>query len=240
MTDKSASDVGEDVPEGDGVDVSHADTVTKAEDDVPEEAKESVPEEVRPSVVQLAVDDEWLSEHEPQGDNADEEVQESDVEDMVDVITKRRKATSKLKLNENRTRLANKRVPKNVVAVSTANMALNSKEEQAKWRFVANRRVAAEKMLSEVTKKNANIIGILEGAGVMPTVEAVGPYYPQLVRDFVCNMTEDIDDPASPNFQKSSLARKSMLEARMRILNGDNDTEDEPFVSDSGVEATQA
>ncbi|GAA0155644.1 hypothetical protein LIER_13330 [Lithospermum erythrorhizon] len=132
------------------------------------------------------------------GDNADEEAQESEEEHIAAVITKRRKATSNLKLNKNITRVRNKRVPKNVAAVFTTNVALNSEEE----RFVANRRVAAKKMLSEMTKKNPNIIGILEGAGVMPTVEAVGPYYPQLVRGFVCNMTKDIDDPASINFQK--------------------------------------
>ncbi|GAA0143722.1 hypothetical protein LIER_04335 [Lithospermum erythrorhizon] len=44
--------------------------------DVPEEAEETVPEEVRPSVVQPDTDDEWLPEHEPQGNNADEEAQE--------------------------------------------------------------------------------------------------------------------------------------------------------------------
>ncbi|GAA0162985.1 hypothetical protein LIER_18964 [Lithospermum erythrorhizon] len=67
------------------------------EDDVPEEAKESVPKKIMPSVTQPTVYDEWLPEHEPQGDNA-EETQESDEEDIADVITKRRKITSKLKL----------------------------------------------------------------------------------------------------------------------------------------------
>ncbi|GAA0161588.1 hypothetical protein LIER_17868 [Lithospermum erythrorhizon] len=43
-----------------------------SKDHVPEEAEESVPEEVKPFVVQPAVDDEWLPEHKPQGDNADE------------------------------------------------------------------------------------------------------------------------------------------------------------------------
>ncbi|GAA0185756.1 hypothetical protein LIER_33044 [Lithospermum erythrorhizon] len=160
-----------------------------------EEAEETVPEEVRPFVVQPNTDDEWLPEHEPQGNNANDEAQESEEENISFVITKRRKTTSKLRLNRNRTRVGNKRVPKNVVAVSTANVELNSEEEQAKWRFVVNRRVAAEKMLSEVTKKNPNIVGILKGAGVMPTVQAVGSSYPKLVKEFVCNMNEDIVDP---------------------------------------------
>ncbi|GAA0143876.1 hypothetical protein LIER_04456 [Lithospermum erythrorhizon] len=107
-----------------------------AEDDVPEEVEEFVPKEVRPSVIQPYVDDEWLPEHEPHGDNADEKAQESDDEDIAAVITKRRKVTRKLNLNENKTRVENKRVPKNVVTVSTANVALNYEEEQAKWRLM--------------------------------------------------------------------------------------------------------
>ncbi|GAA0139926.1 hypothetical protein LIER_35156 [Lithospermum erythrorhizon] len=148
-----------------------AEEAADVDDDVHGEAEDHVQEQEVPPIVQPTVDDEWLREHETQGDNVDEEVQESNEEDIVVVITKPRKTTSKLKLNKNKTRVGNKRVPKSVDVVSTANMALNYEEELAKWRFFTNRRVAAEKMLSEVTKKNANIISILEGAGVMPTVE---------------------------------------------------------------------
>ncbi|GAA0179099.1 hypothetical protein LIER_29930 [Lithospermum erythrorhizon] len=123
-----------------------------ADVNVHEEAEDHVPEEDVPPANQPTIDDEWLPEHEPQDGNADEEAQEYDEEDIVVVITKRRKATSKLKLNENRTRVGNKRVPKNVAAVSTANVALNSEEEQAKWMFVVNRSVVAEKMMFELVK----------------------------------------------------------------------------------------
>ncbi|GAA0151912.1 hypothetical protein LIER_10527 [Lithospermum erythrorhizon] len=54
----------------------------EAAENVPEEAKESVPEEMMPSVIQPTADEEWLPEHEPQGDNA-EETQESDEEDIA-------------------------------------------------------------------------------------------------------------------------------------------------------------
>ncbi|GAA0186811.1 hypothetical protein LIER_34099 [Lithospermum erythrorhizon] len=58
--------------------------------------------------------------HEKAEDHVQEqEAQESDAEDIVDVIIKRRKVTRKLKLNENRTRVGNKRVPKNVATVSS-------------------------------------------------------------------------------------------------------------------------
>ncbi|GAA0151771.1 hypothetical protein LIER_10420 [Lithospermum erythrorhizon] len=45
-------------------------------------------------------------------------------------------------------------------------------------------------------------MGILKDARVMPTVESVGPYFPKLVREFICNMTDDIDKPESVHFQK--------------------------------------
>ncbi|GAA0176116.1 hypothetical protein LIER_29168 [Lithospermum erythrorhizon] len=162
-----------------------------------EVAKEQVP-----PVEERHVSNEWLPEHEQQGDNDKENEQGSNEEDIVVVIIKRRKAKGKLKINENRSRVRNKRVPKNVV-VSTENVAMNSKEEEAKWKFVASRRIFAERMMSENTKKNPDIMSILEDAGVMPTVEIVSPYYPKLIREFICNMTEDIDDPESPNFKST-------------------------------------
>ncbi|GAA0170952.1 hypothetical protein LIER_41053 [Lithospermum erythrorhizon] len=36
----------------------------------------------------------------------------------------------------------------------------------------------------------------------MPTIETVGLYYRKLAKEFIYNMAEDIDDAASPNFQK--------------------------------------
>ncbi|GAA0141465.1 hypothetical protein LIER_02602 [Lithospermum erythrorhizon] len=114
----------------------------------------------------------------------------------------REKPMGKLKINENRSRVGNKRIPKNIVVVSTENVVLNSEENEAKWKFVSSRRIIDERLLSENTKKNVDIMSILEGAGFMPTVKTVGPYYPQLVREFIFNMTEDIDDPMNPNFQK--------------------------------------
>ncbi|GAA0175416.1 hypothetical protein LIER_28595 [Lithospermum erythrorhizon] len=64
--------------------------------------------------------------------NADEAEQGSDEEDIAVVIIKRRKTNGKLKINENRSKVGNKWVPKNVDVVSTDNIALNSEEEEAK------------------------------------------------------------------------------------------------------------
>ncbi|GAA0176192.1 hypothetical protein LIER_29230 [Lithospermum erythrorhizon] len=111
-------------------------------------------------------------------ENVQDVVQGSDNENVAVVIIKRRKAKGKVKINENRSRVGNKRIPKNFASISTKNMVLNFEEEEAKWKFVASRTIAAKRMISENTKKNDDIMSILEDVGIMGTVEIVGPYYP--------------------------------------------------------------
>ncbi|GAA0163832.1 hypothetical protein LIER_19606 [Lithospermum erythrorhizon] len=53
-------------------------------------------------------------------------------EDITAVIIKRRKVKGKLKINENKSKVGNKRIPKNVTDVSTENVVLNSEEEEVK------------------------------------------------------------------------------------------------------------
>ncbi|GAA0173984.1 hypothetical protein LIER_27472 [Lithospermum erythrorhizon] len=73
-------------------------------------------------------------------------------------------------------------------------------------------------MMSKVTQKNSNIMGILEEAGVMSTVEAAGPYYPKLVQEFICNMSEDIDDIESPHYHKVTF-RNRTFDFSPRLIN---------------------
>ncbi|GAA0160596.1 hypothetical protein LIER_17115 [Lithospermum erythrorhizon] len=73
-------------------------------------------------------------------------------------------------------------------------------------------------MLSKITQKNPNIMGILEEVGVMPTVATIGPYYPKLVREFIFNMTEDVDDHASANYHKVTF-RNFTFDFSPRIIN---------------------
>ncbi|GAA0162711.1 hypothetical protein LIER_18743 [Lithospermum erythrorhizon] len=73
-------------------------------------------------------------------------------------------------------------------------------------------------MLSQVSKKNTDIMSILENAGVMPTIEIVCPYLPKVVRVFIYNMREDDDDPESPNLQKVTL-RNHTVDFSPSIIN---------------------
>ncbi|GAA0168382.1 hypothetical protein LIER_23109 [Lithospermum erythrorhizon] len=99
--------------------------------------------------VRPTVSNSWNSTDEQQGNEA---VQDSNDENVPAVISRRRKAKGKLKINKNRSRVGNKRIPKNIITVSTENVALNSEEKEAKWKFMARRRIATERMLSQVIK----------------------------------------------------------------------------------------
>ncbi|GAA0153196.1 hypothetical protein LIER_37632 [Lithospermum erythrorhizon] len=148
---------------------------------------------------------------EKEKDYAKEGEKGSDEEDVVSIVIKKRKAKDKLKINENRSRVGNKRIPKNVVAVATENVALSSEEEKVKWRFVASRRIAAERMLSEVTKKNADI---MEN-----------------------NLKDDIKH--LDGVLQSTLARKSVLEARLMSLDVEKDFAVDPDASDNEAQFSQ-
>ncbi|GAA0157211.1 hypothetical protein LIER_43397 [Lithospermum erythrorhizon] len=86
--------------------------------------------------------------------------------------------------------------------LSREKVALNLEEEEAKWRFVASRRIAAERMLSEVTKKNADIMGILEDAEVMPFIETIGPSSLSCVSETLARVLYIIGMRASFNLEQ--------------------------------------
>ncbi|GAA0161094.1 hypothetical protein LIER_17493 [Lithospermum erythrorhizon] len=165
----------------------------------------------------------------------DEVVHDSKDEDVAVVISRRRKAKGKLKINENRSRVGNKRIPKNVVVVSTENVALNSEEEKGKWKFVASRRIAVERMLSQVTKKNADSMGThvanipLRAIETRSGLSTGSDETSRFIRDEIKHLDSVI---------QSSLARKSVLEARLKSLAGEDDPRIDPAGSDSEAEAS--
>ncbi|GAA0162712.1 hypothetical protein LIER_18744 [Lithospermum erythrorhizon] len=77
--------------------------------------------------VRLTSSDSWNSVDEQQGDN-NEEVEHGfdDDGDVEAVMSRRRKARGKAKINDNITRVGNKRVPKNIPDVPTDDVSLNT------------------------------------------------------------------------------------------------------------------
>ncbi|GAA0161620.1 hypothetical protein LIER_17895 [Lithospermum erythrorhizon] len=155
-----------------------------------------VPEKEVPPVVQPTVFDELLPEHGPRGEDV---AQKSDDEDVAAMMKRRMKAKGKLRMNENRIIVGNKRVPKNVDAVFTANVALNSEEEKAKWspKFMQGTYVA------NIPLQYEDASGTSRGGN-----EEIARF----LRDEIRHLDGVI---------QTSLVRKSVLEAQLKSLIGE-------------------
>ncbi|GAA0156797.1 hypothetical protein LIER_14202 [Lithospermum erythrorhizon] len=79
--------------------------------------------------------------------------------------------------------------------------AMSSYEDnEARWRFFCARNILSERFLSESTLKNDTYVDILEESGMLAIIGDIGPHWPSLVREFICNLSEDIADPTNPMF----------------------------------------
>ncbi|KAK2415555.1 hypothetical protein QL285_038027 [Trifolium repens] len=75
-------------------------------------------------------------------------------------------------------------------------------ELDVKWKFVANRRLALERELSDEALEQKEIIALIEKAGLMKTVSGLGECYEKLVKEFLVNIPEDCDNPLSKEHHK--------------------------------------
>ncbi|GAA0163766.1 hypothetical protein LIER_19555 [Lithospermum erythrorhizon] len=126
-----------------------------------------------------------------------DDVVESDEEGDAKAL--REMSKDKMKINDNRNRINNRRIAKDV------------EEEHL-----------AREVLSEVTYNNQTYIDILQDAGLLGILSEIGSHWPQLVREFVCNVFEEIVDLASSMFHKNEGITGATLKLRdiIRELTG--------------------
>ncbi|GAA0142847.1 hypothetical protein LIER_35644 [Lithospermum erythrorhizon] len=55
--------------------------------------------------------------------------------------------------------------------------------------------------------KNKTYIVIIEESGMLAITGDIGPHWPSIVRQFICNLSEDIANPSSPMLHKVKLRR---------------------------------
>ncbi|GAA0144492.1 hypothetical protein LIER_24732 [Lithospermum erythrorhizon] len=114
----------------------------------------------------------------------------------------RSRSKGKLNINDNRNRINNRRIAKDVEDVSTEGVDFSARENEARWKFVCARNILPERYMSKVTIKNQTYMDIMEESGMLAIVGDIGPYWPSLVREFICNLSEDIVDPSNSMFHK--------------------------------------
>ncbi|GAA0151704.1 hypothetical protein LIER_10365 [Lithospermum erythrorhizon] len=133
----------------------------------------------------------------------DDVVDESEEEDADEILRKRSKG--KLKINDNRNRVNTRRIAKDVPDVPFEGVDFNSEEHEARWKFICARNILPERYMSDITYNNQTYIDILEGACMLVVLADIGPYWPKMVKEFVCNVSADIVDPDSPWITSATL-----------------------------------
>ncbi|GAA0183518.1 hypothetical protein LIER_30914 [Lithospermum erythrorhizon] len=84
-----------------------------------------------------------------------------------------RKNTLEIRINEERARVQNKRIPKNVPDVVTKGITFHAENGRARWNYVFQRRIAVEKKLSDKVKRNLMMMEIFAQADVKNFVETI-------------------------------------------------------------------
>ncbi|KAK2451131.1 hypothetical protein QL285_010208 [Trifolium repens] len=102
-------------------------------------------------------------------------------------------------------------IPQNVPDVPMDNISFHFIERAQKWKFVANRRLALERELSDEALEQKEIIALIEKAGLMKTVSGIGDCYEKLVKEFLVNIPEDCDNPLSKEHHKVYVRGKSVM-----------------------------
>ncbi|GAA0172277.1 hypothetical protein LIER_26130 [Lithospermum erythrorhizon] len=117
----------------------------------------------------------------------------------------RLRAKGKLRVNDGRNRINNRRIAKNVDEVSMDGVDFCGEEHEARWKFVCARNILPERFLSEVTYNNQTHIDILQEGGLLGIMFDIRSHWPQLIREFISDLSEEITDPTSPMFHKVKL-----------------------------------
>ncbi|WJX67698.1 hypothetical protein P8452_52144 [Trifolium repens] len=102
-------------------------------------------------------------------------------------------------------------IPQNVPDVPMDNISFHFIESAQKWKFVANRRLALERELSDEALEQKEIIALIEKAGLMKTVSGIGDCYEKLVKEFLVNIPEDCDNPLSKEHHKVYVRGKCVI-----------------------------
>ncbi|GAA0172218.1 hypothetical protein LIER_26083 [Lithospermum erythrorhizon] len=99
-------------------------------------------------------------------------------EDIASAV--RRQSKGKMKVNDDRNRINNRRIAKGVedmsIDMSIGGVHFNSKENEARWNFVCARNILPERYLSEATMKNQTCMEIIEESGMLAISGDIGPH----------------------------------------------------------------
>ncbi|KAI5434756.1 hypothetical protein KIW84_021539 [Lathyrus oleraceus] len=99
-------------------------------------------------------------------------------------------------------RQAVQKSPGKTNAVHLDNISFHLEDGAAKWKYVLQRRVAIERELGQEAVEVKEVIELIKKAGLMKTVVTLPQCYEGLVKEFIVNIPEDIQEKSNREFCK--------------------------------------
>lgn len=107
-----------------------------------------------------------------------------------------------LLMNKNMEIIGGKKIPFDIPLAPMDKVFFHYEESVLKWKYVYHRKIAIEKELSEEAMKCEEIIKLLQDAQVMEIVTGLSSFYPQLVKEFIVNISKDFKKVDSNYYRK--------------------------------------
>ncbi|XP_008465030.1 uncharacterized protein LOC103502746 [Cucumis melo] len=99
------------------------------------------------------------------------------------------------------TKTDRKKIPANVPSVPIDGISFHHEESVQYWKFVMQKRIVDEVNISDKHQSCMSIMDLIHKAGLEKTISDVGPFYPQLIREFIVNLPNEFNNPSSADYQ---------------------------------------
>lgn len=99
----------------------------------------------------------------------------------------------------------------NVSFVPLDDVSFHTEESASLWKYVVKCNIVDDKELADSTQECMELMDLLLKSGLDKTVLNLGPYYPQVVWEFIVNLSADFDDPTSIKFQNVHIGRHQFV-----------------------------
>ncbi|XP_057418820.1 uncharacterized protein LOC130713034 [Lotus japonicus] len=101
-----------------------------------------------------------------------------------------------------RKKFSGKRIPQDIPSIPLDNVSFHAVEIAIKWKYVFQRRIAKEREIGSDVLECKKIVALITRTGLRKAVMEIGKCYDRLVKEFLVNLSDDVGNPASPEFRK--------------------------------------
>ncbi|KAA0036824.1 uncharacterized protein E5676_scaffold110G001920 [Cucumis melo var. makuwa] len=117
------------------------------------------------------------------------------------------------------TKTGRKKIHVNIPSVPIDGISFHHEENVQRWKFVVQRRIADEVNISRKHQSCMSIMDLIHRAGLEKTISNVGPFYPQLIREFIVNLPDEFNNPSSLGYQMIHIRGFQFVISRA-VING--------------------